>query len=176
VLLHKKTNNKKKRKHQFWIHALFSARQERGMSYTAFRDLRNDGDEAFGLSTNLLQPYGGKNLSKRTRMLTYHLCRARRFIECILGILSNEWRILHGPLNVFIDFAEDIVRVCCVLHNFVHEEDGYNFDQTLCVEGQVYTPNSVPQQAGRSASYVRYHFANLSVSSEGEVHWQYDEA
>jgi hypothetical protein len=56
----------------------------------------------------------------------------------------------------------------------VREKDGYNFDQILYVEGVVDIPNSVPQQAGRSANYVRDHFLIYFVSSEGEVHWHYD--
>jgi hypothetical protein len=75
---------------------------------------------------------------------------------------------------VSIDFADDIVRACCVFHNFGREKDRYNCDRTLYAEGQVDTPNAVPQQAGRSANYVRNHFANCFVSSEGEAHWQYD--
>jgi hypothetical protein len=71
---------------------------------------------------------------------------------------------------VSIDFAEDIVRASCVLHNFVREKDGCNFYHTLYVEGLVDIPNSVPQQAGRSANYVRDHFANYFVSTEGEAH------
>jgi hypothetical protein len=43
VLLHKKLKKKrKKRKHKFWIHPLLNSKQERGMFYTAFNDLRND--------------------------------------------------------------------------------------------------------------------------------------
>jgi hypothetical protein len=75
---------------------------------------------------------------------------------------------------VSIDFAENIVRACCVLHNFVCGKDGYNFDHALYVEGLVDISNSVPQQAGRFANYVRDHIANYFVGSEGEVHWQYD--
>jgi hypothetical protein len=75
---------------------------------------------------------------------------------------------------VSIDFAGDTVRACWVIHNFVREKDGYNFDHTFCEEGLVDIPNSVPQQAGRIANYVRHHFVNYFVSSEGEVHWQYD--
>ncbi|GFG34203.1 hypothetical protein Cfor_00474 [Coptotermes formosanus] len=77
------------------------------------------GGEAFELSTNLLRPYGGKDLSKKKRIFNYRLCGARRFIECTFSILSNKWRILHRPLNVSIVFADDIVRACCVFDNFV---------------------------------------------------------
>jgi hypothetical protein len=41
VLPHKKLK-KNKRKHKFWIDPLLNSKQERGMFYTAFNDLRND--------------------------------------------------------------------------------------------------------------------------------------
>lgn len=31
--------------------------------------------------------------------------------------------------------SEDIVKTCCVLHNFVMDRDGYNVEDTLSVEG-----------------------------------------
>lgn len=47
----------------------------------------------------------------------------------------HKWRIFHRLLNVKIDFAENIIKVCGVLHNFVCERDGYSFDHILYVEG-----------------------------------------
>jgi translation initiation factor 2 alpha subunit (eIF-2alpha) len=41
VLLRKKLK-KNKRKHKFWMHILLNSRQESGMFYTAFNDIRND--------------------------------------------------------------------------------------------------------------------------------------
>jgi hypothetical protein len=46
VLLHKKLKDKK-RKHKFWIHFLLNSRQECGMFYIAFNDLRNDESKFF---------------------------------------------------------------------------------------------------------------------------------
>lgn len=89
------------------------------------------GDEAFGLSENLLRPYGGKNLSYEKKIFNYRLSRARRYIECCFGILANKWRILHRPLNVDIDLAEKIVKALCVLHNFVRLRDGHSEDDFL---------------------------------------------
>lgn len=28
------------------------------------------------------------------------------------------------------DFADDIIKACCVLHNFVRKRDGVNFDES----------------------------------------------
>lgn len=89
------------------------------------------GDEAFGLSPNLLRPYSGKHLSVPKRVFNYRLSRARRYVECTFGILSNKWRILHRTIDVDVEFAIDIVKSCCVLHNFVRKRDGYSFDDTL---------------------------------------------
>ncbi|KAJ8891231.1 hypothetical protein PR048_010746 [Dryococelus australis] len=60
-----------------------------------------------------------------------------RTVECALGILANKWRMFHMPLNVSTDFAEDIVIVTSVLHNFVRQRDGYNYDDTLTCDGFV---------------------------------------
>lgn len=36
--------------------------------------------------------------------------------------MTNKWRIFHRPLNVGIDFGEEIVKTCCILHNFVRSK------------------------------------------------------
>jgi hypothetical protein len=63
------------------------------------------GDEAFGLSENVLRHYGGKNLSEKKKIFNYRLSRARWYIECSFGILANKWRILRRPLDVDIECA-----------------------------------------------------------------------
>lgn len=130
------------------------------------------GDEGFGIAPFLLRPYGGKFLSIKKRVYNYRLSRARRFIECSFGILANKWRIFHRPLNVALPLAEDIIKACCILHNFVRERDGYNFDDTLSVEGlEDMAVNSV--QGGRTANGIRDDFANYFMN-EGHVPWQLD--
>jgi len=32
------------------------------------------------------------------------------------------------PILVEPDFADDIIKACCILHNFVRKRDGYNFE------------------------------------------------
>jgi hypothetical protein len=91
------------------------------------------GDDAFGLSRHILRPYTGKILSKTKRIFNYRLSRARRYIECSFGILSNKWRIFHRLMNVTTDLAVQIVKTCCLLHNYVRCRDGYNFTETLSI-------------------------------------------
>ena len=93
------------------------------------------GDEAFGLHKHLLRPYGGTHLTLEKRIFNYRLCRARRYVECAFGILSNKWRIFHRPINVDPDFAVDIIKACIVLHNFVRDRDGFLAEDTTTITG-----------------------------------------
>ncbi|KAB0805169.1 hypothetical protein PPYR_02139, partial [Photinus pyralis] len=77
------------------------------------------GDETFGLCDNIMRPYCGKKLTHTKKIFNFRLSRARRYIECCFGIMINKWRIFHRPLNVNIDFTEDIIQAFCVLHNYV---------------------------------------------------------
>lgn len=93
------------------------------------------GDEAFALSDHLYRPYGGNNISVEKRIFNYRLTRARRYVECAFGILTNKWRILHRSLNVSKEFAKDIVKACVVLHNIVREYDGFHFEEEFVISG-----------------------------------------
>lgn len=83
------------------------------------------GDEAFPLTKQLKRPYARKNLNYKKKIFNYRLTRARRYIECLFGILSTKWRIFHRPLNVKVGFAVTIVKACCILHNLVRLRDGF---------------------------------------------------
>ncbi|KAK2577575.1 hypothetical protein KPH14_012786 [Odynerus spinipes] len=131
------------------------------------------GDEAFGLAPNMLRPYAGKYLSKYKRVFNYRLSRARRYIECTFGILSNKWRIFHRSIDVGIEFATDIVKCCCVLHNFVRERDGYHFEDTLTVNGLNAT-NTIHENINinRSSNVYRDALSKYFLSDTGQVPWQ----
>ncbi|XP_022835118.1 protein ALP1-like isoform X1 [Spodoptera litura] len=128
------------------------------------------GDEAFGLAEHMLRPYSGKHLNIEKRIFNYRLSQARRHIECAFGILVNKWRILHRPLNVSIDFAEDIVKACCILHNFVRQRDGFNFHHTLTVPGLQDIDNAHVQS--RRSLNTRDILKDYFISNEGAVPWQ----
>lgn len=129
------------------------------------------GDEAFGLTDKLLRPFGGKYLTVKQKIFNYRLSRARRYVECAFGILSNKWRIFHRPINVSADFAIDIIKACCILHNFVRVRDGYRIEDALHVE----TFEDVSGQhirGTRTGIQLREHFAQYFISNEGSVPWQ----
>ncbi len=88
-------------------------------------------DEAFRLHTNLQRPFPQRNLDPRRRVYNYRLSRCRRSVECAFGILANKWKVFHTPILVEPDFGDDIIKACCILHNFVRRRDGYNFEDTL---------------------------------------------
>lgn len=127
-------------------------------------------DEAFAMAENLLRPYPSKSLTTTRRIFNYRLSRARRFVECAFGMLANKWRIFHRPLDVSIDKVDMIIQATCILHNFVREQDGYNFDDTLSCNLE-----SIPALGTRgttSGKTTRDHFANYFCSTEGAVEWQ----
>lgn len=128
-------------------------------------------DEAFGILEHVQRPYGGKNLSHQKKIFNYCLSRARRFIECTFGIMTNKWRIFHRPIDVPYDFAVVIVKACCLIHNFVRERDGYTFEDTLNVIG-IENTNEVINIGPCSAAQIRDKFATYFVSEEGAIDWQ----
>lgn len=130
------------------------------------------GDEAFGLSPHMLRPYGGENISPQEKIFNYRLSRARLYIECAFGILTNKWRIFHRPLDVNVESAETIIKTCCTLHNFVIERDGVDVENTLNVIGLFEGDAVVKPQVPRSALAIREKFAEYFCSEEGSVPWQ----
>lgn len=128
------------------------------------------GDEAFGLMENIMRPYCGKSLTNTKKIFNYRLSRARRYIECCFGIMVNKWRIFHRPLNVNIDFAENIIKACCVLHNYVRLRDGYRFDHTL-YNTSLNSLNSDTVRPNTRSLNIRDRFAEYFVN-EGQLPWQ----
>lgn len=130
------------------------------------------GDEAFGLHIHLMRHYGGTHLTLEKRIFNYRLCRARRYVECAFGILSNKWRIFHKPMYVEPDFAVDIIKTCIVLHNFVRDRDGYLPEDTTTITGLEDLPREQTARGGLQANNVRKVLSNYFVSHIGAVPWQ----
>lgn len=130
------------------------------------------GDEAFSLSQNLLRPYPGKKLTENMRIFNYRLTRARRYVECSFGILTNKWRIFHTPMNLSLEFSKDVVKACCILHNFVRDRDGIQFQDTLTINGLENLSTIPGEEESLSGPTIRDQFSNYFSSNEGSVSWQ----
>lgn len=127
------------------------------------------GDGAFGISKHVLKPYSRINMTYKKKIYNYRLSRARRYIESTFGIMSNKFRIFHKPMNVGFNLAKDIVKACCILHNFIRIRDGYNEEDTLSIMG---LEDMVINEPARGGNDLRDLYANYFISDAGRLPWQ----
>ncbi|XP_072280749.1 uncharacterized protein [Pyxicephalus adspersus] len=129
------------------------------------------GDEVFGLNTNLMSPFVEKNLNSTKKVFNYRLERARRYVECTFGLLANKWRVFHTTLVMTPENADSLIKAACVLHNFVRQKEGINFDD---IADDPFTDVACPLvRECNEADTVREKFANYFVSPAGELPWQH---
>jgi len=156
-------------------------------------------DAAFPLRSNLMKPYGGKNLTMEQMIFNYRLSRARRVIENTFGILAARWRILRRQINAEPSRVETFMKAICVLHNYLQkpeiakqvENSIYcppGFVDSFTADGSVIpgmwrsedqtsflnssycdTPSN---RYAKSAATLRDNFAKYFVSDSGAVKWQ----
>jgi len=86
------------------------------------------------------------------------------YVECAFGILSNKWRTFQQPLNVSPDFEVVIVKASVVLHNFVHDRDGYKFEDTLTVTDLEDVPDGQSVHGGFTVNNVRNKVADYFLT------------
>ncbi|MCK5872965.1 MAG: transposase family protein [Methylococcales bacterium] len=77
------------------------------------------GDDAFGLKTWMMKPYGRRGLPVAERVFNYRLSRARRIVENAFGILANRFRCLLSPFQQRTETVEVIVIACMCMHNLM---------------------------------------------------------
>ncbi|XP_049880389.1 uncharacterized protein LOC126376875 [Pectinophora gossypiella] len=133
------------------------------------------GDEAFSISNNVMRPYSGKHLSVKQRVFNYRLSRARRYVECTFGILANKWRIFHRPINVSYDFAIDIVKACCILHNFVINREELDTPIEMIIDDSELQPIEQGLNVGSQvvgANIIRNEYSDYFTSEVGALSWQ----
>jgi hypothetical protein len=131
------------------------------------------GDEMFALSEHVLRPYPKRNLSVQQRIYNYRLTRALRIVECAFGIVANKWRIFHRPLDVTPQFCDNIVKACCILHNFVRRNDGLQLEYNL-YESDFESIQATGTRGNVKGKHVRDYFAKYFTSRHGAVPWHYD--
>ncbi|KAM3932747.1 LOW QUALITY PROTEIN: uncharacterized protein RB166_005781 [Leptodactylus fuscus] len=75
------------------------------------------GDEAFPLLENLLRPFPRSRLDARKRVFNMRLSRARRFVECAFGLMSNKWRVFTCALQLSPDTVDMVIKAACRADN-----------------------------------------------------------
>jgi hypothetical protein len=66
----------------------------------------------------------------------------------------------------------DIVKACVVLHNFVHERDGYKFEDSLTVIGFEDVPDGQSVCGGIRVNNVRNKATDYFLIDAGTASWQ----
>lgn len=85
------------------------------------------GDEAFPLMENLMKPYPQKEISYDEKIFNYRLCRTRRVVENVFGILASRFRVFLQPIAINIERIDAVVLACCALHNFLRRRSKKNY-------------------------------------------------
>ena len=146
-------------------------------------------DEAFPLRIDLMRPYPhqnkNRNLPQDKAIFNYLLSRARRIVENCFGIFAQHWRIFMQRIQLDPKNVTEVIKACCVLHNFLRETPEYRDRGTLRVndDGTVVIPQGGPMvnvaylsgyHSAKDALQTRELFKNYFNSPEGSVPWQVD--
>lgn len=80
------------------------------------------GDDAFSLHEHLLKAYSVEQKKRSTkRIFNYRLCRARRIIENVFGIMSSIFLVVRKVMLLSPEKATMVVLACIYLHNFLRK-------------------------------------------------------
>lgn len=76
-------------------------------------------------------------------------------------------------MNVNVELAVCIVKACCILHNFIRIRDGFNFENTLSIDGlENVNEINVLNDLTRRGNTIRDKFANYLLSDARKLEWQ----
>src|SRR6056300_425717 len=75
----------------------------------------------------LMCPYKHQHEGTDEMIWSHMIESVRKDIECVFGILKKRFMILKYALRVHeLETVGKIFRTCCILHNMLHEYDGYD--------------------------------------------------
>lgn len=90
------------------------------------------GDEAFPLKRYLMRPFPKRVLNNSRRIFNYRLSRGRKTVECAFGMMTQKFQILKTAIrSTKLLNITNIVKCCCILHNFIRTREGRKYLFTL---------------------------------------------
>ena len=127
-------------------------------------------DEAFPLRIDLMRPYPrhskNENLPEDKAIFNYRLSRARCIVENTFGIFAQCWRLLNRHIQLQEQNVVQVIKACCVLHNFLRDIPAYTDRSTLQVDTQ---GNVLIPDGGQilNVAYLRgYHSAKDALQTQ----------
>lgn len=138
------------------------------------------GDEAFSLTTTMMQPYPQNQAThdKAKAVYNYRHSRARRTAENAFGIMCQYFRIFYTPIAIAPDTVDDLIVSACILHNMLRNSRTPYPDENTNGISELPKENMVPLNATSvkrpsfEASCVRDTFKTYFNSAQGSVPWQ----
>lgn len=149
------------------------------------------GDDAFSMRPDLLKPFSHNEIVTDKRIFNLRLCRARRIIENVFGILVQRFQIFQSAINLKLSSVEVVVLGACILHNYLRRKSSNYIPTDIIVrENEEYDAESTPNvnvddesrltdlQRGPSrncstlAKEVRERFMKYFME-EGQLDWQW---
>ena len=106
-----------------------------------------------------------ENLPEDKAIFNYRLSRARRIVENTFGILAQRWRLLNRHIQLKEQNVVQVIKACCVLHNFLRDTPAYTDRSTLQVDtqGNILIPDGGPIL---NVAYLRgYHSAKDALQT-----------
>lgn len=84
------------------------------------------GDSAFKLSSHLMKPFPFSTTQTiAERNFNYSHSKCRRVVENFFGHLKARFRRIGKGLDNDIDNTNMIIKACCILHNFLNENNDH---------------------------------------------------
>ena len=82
-------------------------------------------------------------------------------------------KFFHLAIEVRPDFCDVIVKTYCILHKFLRQRDGFQFQDTL-YECPLDSIKAVGTRGNVTGTAVREYFTKYFTSPQASVPWQYE--
>lgn len=143
-------------------------------------------DEAFPLSKYLMRPYPRRTLNNIKRVFNYRLSRGRKTIECTFGMMTEKFQVLSTAIRCRdVDKINNIVKACCILHNFIRKREGIryamrNFEESVDLRNTnnfttEYSTSNEKTVNDQSSCYdLRDYLSRYFTTPQASLPWQWN--